>query len=78
MKHNQLLTEKELKQAYKATIPKKGVKINVTDIMEDENTYQKGIIADINQKKETKPMESWSIFSEHVKYVWHYESDSLH
>ena len=46
--------------------------------MEDENTYQKGIIADIDQKKETKPMESWSILSDHVKYVQHDESDNLH
>ena len=68
LKCNQLLTEKELKQVYKATDPKKGVKINVTEIMEDENTYQKGIIADINQKKDTKPMESWSILSDLVKF----------
>ena len=27
--------------------------------MEDENTYQKGIVADIDQNKTTKPMESW-------------------
>ena len=54
------------------------MKINVTEIKEDENTYQKGIIADINQNKGTKPMESWSILSDHVKYVQHDESDSLH
>ena len=46
--------------------------------MEDENIYQKGIIVDINQKKDTKPMESWSILCDHVKYVQHDESDSLH
>ena len=73
-----MLTEKEVKQVYKATDPKKGVKINVTEITEDEDTYQKGIIADINQKKDTKPMESWSILSDHVKYVQHDESDNLH
>ena len=78
LKHNQLLTEKELKQVYKGTDPKKGVKINVTEITEDENTYQKGIIANIIQKKDTKPMESWSILSDQVKYVQHDESDNLH
>ena len=51
----------------------KGVKINVTEIMEDENTYQKGIIADINQNKGTKP-----ILIDHVKYVQHDESDNLY
>ena len=78
LKCDQLLTEKELKQVYRATNPKKGVKINMTEILEDENTYQKGIIADINKKKETKPMESLSILSDHVKYVQHDESDNLH
>ena len=78
LKCNQLLTEKELKQLYKETDVKKGVKINMTEITEDENTYQKGIIADINQKKDTKPMESWSILSDHVKYIQHDESASLH
>ena len=77
LKHDQLLTEKELNQVYKGIDPKKGVKINVTELMEDENTYQKGIIADINQNKGTKTMESWSILSDHVKYVQHDESDSL-
>ena len=48
------------------------------EITEDENTYQKGVIADINQKKDTKPIESWSILSDHVKYVQHDESNSLH
>ena len=58
--------------------PKKGVKINVSEVMEDENAYQKDIIADTEQKKDTKPMESWSILSDHVKYVQHVESDNLH
>ena len=73
-----LKCEKELKQVYKGTDPKKGVKINVTEITEDENPYQKGIISDINQKKDTKPIEYWSILSDHVKYVQHDESDNLH
>ena len=77
LKHEQLLTEKELKQVYKGTDPKKRVKVDVSEIMEDENTYQKGLIADINQKKDTKPMESLSILSDHVKYVQHDESDNL-
>ena len=51
LKHDQLLTEKELKQVYKGNGPKNGVKINVTECMDDENTCQKGIIDDINQKK---------------------------
>ena len=78
LKHDQLLTEKELKQVYKGIEPKKGAKIKMTKLTEDKNTYQKGIIADIDQNKATKPMESWSILSDHVKYVQHDESDSLH
>ena len=78
LRHDQFLTEKELKQLYKGIDPKKDVKINVTELTEDENTYQRGIIANINQNKATKPMESWSILSDHVKYVQHDESDSLH
>ena len=74
LKCDQLLTEKEIKQVYKASNPKKGVKINVLKVKEDENTYQNSIIADINQKKDTKPMESWSILSDHLKYVQHDES----
>ena len=50
----------------------------MTELTEDENTYQKGIVAHINQNKTTKPMESWSILSDHVKYVQHDESDILH
>ena len=52
---------KELKQVYKRTDPKKGVKINVTE-----------------KNKGTISMESWSILSDHVKYVQHDESDNLH
>ena len=78
LKCDQFLTEKELKQVYKGGDPKKGVRINVTELTEDKNIYQKGIIADIIQNKATKPMESWSILSDHVKYVQHDESDNLH
>ena len=41
LKHKQLLTEKELKQVYKGRDPKKGVKINVTEITEDEKHTKK-------------------------------------
>ena len=78
LKHDQFLTEKELKQVYKRIDPKMGFSIKMTKIMEDENTYQKGIIADIDKKKALKPMESWSIPSDHVKYIQHDKSDSLH
>ena len=63
---------------YKGIDPKKGVNIKVTEPLEVENTYQKGIIADIDQKKIPKPMETWSILSDHVKYVQHDDSDILH
>ena len=43
-----------------------------------KNTYQKDKIAEINQKKDTKPMESWSILSDHAKYVQHDKSYNLH
>ena len=51
LKHDQFLTEKELKQVYKGIDPMKGVKIKVTELTEDENTYQKGIVADLDQNK---------------------------
>ena len=54
LKRDQFLTEKELKQVYKRIDPKKGVKIKVTELTENENAYQKGIIADINQNKDYK------------------------
>ena len=50
----------------------------MTELTEDKNTYQKGIIADINQRKDAKPTECWSILSDHVKYVQHDASDSWH
>ena len=63
---------------YKKIDPKKGVNIKVTGPSEVENTYQKGITADINQKKIPNQMETWSIFSDHVKYVQHDDSDIMH
>ena len=67
-----------MKQLYKGIDPKKGVSIKVTEASEVENTYQKGIVADIDQKKIPKPMKVWSIPSDHVKYVQDNESDILH
>ena len=72
------MTEKELKQVYKEINPKKDVSIKVTELTEDENMYQKGTVAYIDRRKTPKPMESWSILSDHVKYVHHDESDILH
>ena len=78
LKCDQILTEKQLKQLYKGKNPKKGVSLKVAEPMEGENTYQKGIVADIDQKKIPKPMESWSCFSDHVTYVQCDHSDILH
>ena len=78
LKHDQFLTVKQSKQLYKKINPKKGVSIKVTEPSEIKNTYQKGIVADIDQKKIPKPMEAWSILSDHVKYVQHDDSDILH
>ena len=78
LKHDQFLTEKQLKQSYNGTNPKTGVSIKVAEPMEVENTYQKGIVADIDQMQIPKPMEMWSILSGHVKYVQHDDSDILH
>ena len=50
----------------------------MTEQSEVENTYQKGIVSDIDQKKNPKQMEAWSILSGHVKYVQPDESDTLH
>ena len=47
-------------------------------LSEAENTYQKGILSDIDKKKNPKQMEEWSILSDHVKYVQHDESNTLH
>ena len=62
---------------YKGIDPTKGVSIKVTEQLEVENTYQKGIVADIDQKKNQKQMKVWSILSDHVKYVQHDKSDTL-
>ena len=78
LKHDQFLTEKQTEQLYKGIDPKKGVSIKVTEQSEVENTYQKVIVADIDQKKNPKQMEAWSILSDHAKYVQHDESDALH
>ena len=78
LKCDQFLIEKQLKQLCKGTNPKKGVSIKIAKPREAENTYQKGILADIDQKKISKPMESWSILSDHVKYIQHDDSDILH
>ena len=75
---DQFLTEKQSKQLYKKINPKKGVNIKVTEQSKVENTYQKGIVADIDQKKIPKQMTAWSILSDHVKYVQHDESNTLH
>ena len=78
LKHDQFLTEKQSKQLYKGTDPKKGVNIKVIGPSEVENTYQKGLIADIDQKRIPKPIKTLSILSDHVKYVQHDDSDILH
>ena len=52
--------------------------MKVAELTEDENTYLKGIVADIDQKKTPKPLKSWSILNDPVKYVQHEESDILH
>ena len=60
--------------------PTKDLSIKVTEqsLPEAENTYQKGILSDIDKKESTKQMKEWSILSDHVKYVQHDESDTLH
>ena len=78
LKCDEFLTEKQTEQLYKGIDPTKGVSIKVTEQLEVENTYQKGIVLDIDQKKNPKQMEVWSILSDHVKYVQHDESDALH
>ena len=78
LKCDQYLTEKQLKQLYKGINPKKGVSIKGTEPTEAQNTYLKGIVADIDQKIIPKPMESSSILSDHAKYVQHDDSVILH
>ena len=78
LKHDIFLTEKQTKHLYKEINPAKGLSIKVKEPSEVENTYQKGIVLDKNKKKNPKQMEAWSILSDHVKYVQHDESDTLH
>ena len=81
LKHGEkFLTEKQTKHLYKEINLAKGLSIKVTEQSspEAENTYQKGILSDIDKKKSPKQMEEWSILSDHVKYVQHDESDTLH
>ena len=40
-------------------------------------TYQKTILTDINKKKDPTQMEEWSILSNHVRYITHYESEAF-
>ena len=67
---------------YKGINPAKGISIKVIEpslsLSEAENTCQKGILSDIDKKKNPKQMEKCSILSDHVKYVQHDESDMLH
>ena len=80
LKHDKFLTDKQTECLYKGINPAKGVSIKVTKqtSSEAENTYQKGILSEIDKKKNPKQMEEWSILSDHVKYVQHDESDTLH
>ena len=81
LKHGEkFLTEKQAKHLYKEINPAKGLSIKVTEqsLSEAKNTYQNGILSDINKQKSTKQMEEWSILSDHLKYVQHEESGSLH
>ena len=46
---------------------------------EAENIYQNGIVSDIDQTRRIKnKWKQWSILSDHLKYVQHDESDTLH
>ena len=81
LKHGEMfLTEKQAKHLYKEINPTKGLSIKVTEqsLPEAENTYQNSILSDIDKRKSTRPMEEWSILSDHVTYVQHDESDTLH
>ena len=81
LKHDdKFLTDKQTECLYKGINPTKGVSIKVTEqtLSEAENAYQKGILSDIDKTKNPKQMEEWSITSDHVKYVQHDESDTLH
>ena len=69
LKHDQFLTEEKTKQLYKVIDAKKGLSIKVIEQSEVENTYQKDIVADMDQRKIPKQMEVWSILSDHVNYA---------
>ena len=36
------------------------------------------MLKESNKKRDSVPMEEWSILSDHVKYVMHDESDAFH
>ena len=57
------LMEKQAKHLYKEVNPTKGLSIKVTEqsLPEAENTYQNGILSDIDKNKNPKQMEEWSI-----------------
>ena len=80
VKHDTILTDKQTKHLYKGINPTKGISIKVTEpslpLSETENTHQRGILSDIDKKKNPKQMEEWSIPSDHVKYIQHDESDT--
>ena len=80
LKLDKFQTDKQTECLYKAIDPTKHISIKVKEQTSSEikNTYQKGIVSDIDQKKNPKQMEAWSILSDHVKYVQHDESDTLH
>ena len=65
---------------YKRIGPTKGFSIKLTEpsLMEAENTYQKGILPDIDNRKHPTQMEERSMLSDHVKCVQHDETDTLY
>ena len=78
--HDNFLTDKQTEHLYKGIDTTKCLSIKVTEqsLSEAENTYQKGILSDVNKNKNPKQMEEWSILSDHVKYVQHDKSDTFH
>ena len=54
LKHDKFLTEKQAEHLYKGIDPTKGLSIKVTDQVEVENTYQKGILSDIEKGESPK------------------------
>ena len=60
LKHgDKFLTDKQTEHLYKELNPAKGLSIKVTEqsLPETENTYQKGILSDIDKKKNPRQME---------------------